>query len=31
MCATKLIKYILLQATKGVGKQLFLRNKLQQR
>ncbi len=28
--ATNLIKYILLQAIKGVGKQLFLKNKLQE-
>jgi hypothetical protein len=27
--ATNLIKYILLQAIKGVGKQLFSKNKLQ--
>ena len=30
ICATNLIKYILLQAIKGVGKQLFLKNKGQQ-
>ncbi len=30
ICATNLIKYILLQAIIGVGKQLFLKNKLQQ-